>query len=449
MLPVAVVICHHNRPGVLRPLLDSLRAQTCAADLRLYVVDNGSTDGSSAEALADDVTVLATGRNLGGTGGFTYGLAEVVRRGGFGAVLLLDNDVTLAPDAVAHLAAVLAKKPRAGMVTGTVLFAHDPELIQETGALLLPRTGWLLPRFHRRYDDGTYVDTVAVDYAGACMLMVRAETLADIGQLDDDYFLYWDDIDWCCRAREQGWEVIAAPAARAWHAGGLNVRRTTAYHYYKLRNRVRFWRRWAGSGICGGDECASWPGIIAAIGHEVATTMAVTRAQGRAAIADTLLDALRDAAAGIGGPAPDGRIRDVAAGPPPPVLRSPVAILDWETDDETRYQTVFRATELLRQWQPDADIRFLTSSPPLHDITLLLKRRQVAQSQRADISYGTVVALCDHAWCNRDNGMAQQVAPEKVLWLDRHSNHARGTQPLLAAPPDAELQSILARLTEL
>ncbi len=50
-------------------------------------------------------------------------------------------------------------------------------------------------------------------------------------------------------------------------------------------------------------------------------------------------------------------------GPPPPVLHSPVAILNWETDDETRCQTVFRATELLRQWQPDADIRLLASSP--------------------------------------------------------------------------------------
>jgi len=278
---IAVVICHHNRPGVLGPLLDSLRAQTAAGELAIFLVDNGSTDGSAAEAVAyPEVTVLATGANRGGTGGFNFGLAEVQRRGGWDAVLLLDNDVTLAPGAVAAMQEVLDTRPRAGMVTGTVYFAHERELIQETGALLIPATGDLLPRFHRRYDDGSYVDTVAVDYAGACLLMVRGATLAQIGLMDDSYFLYWDDIDWCCRARAAGWDVIAAPAAKCWHRGGLNVRRTTGYHYYKLRNRLRFWKRWA--------TAEEWPGIVAAIGREVATMRAVAAWQQRPALAATL-----------------------------------------------------------------------------------------------------------------------------------------------------------------
>ncbi|HNW92911.1 MAG TPA: glycosyltransferase family 2 protein [bacterium] len=433
---IAVVICHHNRPGVLGPLLDSLRAQTAAGELAIFLVDNGSTDGSAAEAVAyPEVTVLATGANRGGTGGFNFGLAEVQRRGGWDAVLLLDNDVTLAPGAVAAMQEVLDTRPRAGMVTGTVYFAHERELIQETGALLIPATGDLLPRFHRRYDDGSYVDTVAVDYAGACLLMVRGATLAQIGLMDDSYFLYWDDIDWCCRARAAGWDVIAAPAAKCWHRGGLNVRRTTGYHYYKLRNRLRFWKRWA--------TAEEWPGIVAAIGREVATMRAVAAWQQRPALAATLLDALRDAAGGVTGMAPAGRIRELAPGPGRPALSGPVAVFDWDADEEIRYQTLFRVTELLRQWLPDAAINLVAVQPPEYELYLLLRQRNITVTMSGEVAANTIIAPCEHAWLQRDNPCAAALPPELVWWCDRHSNVVSGSQPCITADGDSELAGVL------
>ena len=76
---------------------------------------------------------------------------------------------------------------------------------------------------------------------------------------------------------------------------------------------------------------------------------AVAAWQQRPALAATLLDALRDAAGGVTGMAPAGRIRELAPGPGRPALSGPVAVFDWDADEEIRYQTLFQVTELLRQ----------------------------------------------------------------------------------------------------
>jgi len=116
-------------------------------------------------------------------------------------VLLMDEGVALAPDYVARLQQTMAARPRAGAVTGKLYYAHDRALIREAGVLLDTGTGTRLRRFNRRWDDGTFIDTVEVDYAGACALYVTRAAWDAVGELDDSYFLYWDDIDWCARLR--------------------------------------------------------------------------------------------------------------------------------------------------------------------------------------------------------------------------------------------------------
>ena len=112
-----------------------------------------------------------------------------------------------------------------------------------------------------------------VDYAGACLLYVTRAAWDAVGEMDESYFLYWDDIDWCARLRAAGLAVIVEPAAQAWHAGGLNTRTNTGYYYYKFRNRLRYWRKWG--------EPGQWPGIVAAVGGEVARISAVACRDGR------------------------------------------------------------------------------------------------------------------------------------------------------------------------
>jgi GT2 family glycosyltransferase/tRNA A-37 threonylcarbamoyl transferase component Bud32 len=240
---VSVIVVNYNGKAFMTPCLESI-----PEGVETILVDNGSTDGSSDEAAARWPSIVLL-KNPG-----NYGFARAVNRAVAVAkrkyLCLLNTDARLSPDTVSILAAYLDANPDAGMVTAQLYrengkkrhsFAEYPSL---AGAFINKSLLRLVApgRFPSKNQDVASprdVDTLI----GACM-MFRREVLRQIGPLDEGYFLFLEETDWCRRAELAGWRRVLVPDAKAIHILGLTrqlVRVRARIEY--TRSLFRYFRR--------------------------------------------------------------------------------------------------------------------------------------------------------------------------------------------------------------
>ncbi len=247
-MKVAAVIVNWNGGDDNLTCLDSLLAQSLAQEQCVFV-DNASQDGSLERVRArfPGVRVLAQSKNLGYGGGNNLGIALALERGAQ-AVLIVNNDVTLAPGALAALALALEQNPKVGIVGPRVLYRDQPELVWAAGGMLSWRENLTTLRGHRRRDGAPWNHKHIVDYVLGCALLVRREVFEQAGLFDDRYFAYTEDVDFGLRARQAGWQSMVVGEVAALHApssatgGGYNPRRK----YMMAVNSVWFLRRYGG-----------------------------------------------------------------------------------------------------------------------------------------------------------------------------------------------------------
>ena len=206
----------------------------------VWVVDNGSTDGSIDVVAREcpDVHLVHNETNLGFSGGNNRGIMQVLAGGDF-PILLLNNDATVAEEDVARLLNTLRQDARIGFV-GPLLFDADDE------DRLLAAGGRDPVRYHHSHimtvTPGEPVRTV--EYVPGTVVLGRPEVFRAVGLLDEDYFFSTEVADLCVRARQHGYVSAVDTRARAFHAlsrsSGL---RGTLYTYYIIRNRFLFIRK--------------------------------------------------------------------------------------------------------------------------------------------------------------------------------------------------------------
>lgn len=199
--------------------------------------------------------LLHTGANLGFAGGNNAGLRALMASGlPFDAVLVLNNDAWPVEHAVSAMARHLAADPRIGMCGPTVVFSADGQTVQaRAGCSFNP---WLaraqhLGEFSRLGDDP---EPAAVEsqlhYILGAAQMVSRRCLESVGLMYEGYFLYYEEIDWCLRARRAGWRLAYAADAVVMHKGGgtigshhVRAQRSLIAEYYLVRSALRFTRR--------------------------------------------------------------------------------------------------------------------------------------------------------------------------------------------------------------
>jgi N-acetylglucosaminyl-diphospho-decaprenol L-rhamnosyltransferase len=169
-------------------------------------------------------------RNLGFAGGFDYGRRSLP---GADYYLLLNNDVEIHEDCVAECHYVL-KDPSIGVVA--------PVLMNSGG--VQSAVGFVSrPLFKAKILGSVGANRVSdAEWVTGAVMFIRARCLEQVG-FNLSYFLIWEDADFCFRVRNEGWRVVIASRARAWHQGGATIPSTRGY-YYSVRNRVWFSRRW-------------------------------------------------------------------------------------------------------------------------------------------------------------------------------------------------------------
>jgi N-acetylglucosaminyl-diphospho-decaprenol L-rhamnosyltransferase len=250
MKRISVVIVNYNTRDLLEHCLNQLLVSQVDRAISVFVVDNGSRDGSvdMVHEKFPDVELIASSRNLGYAAANNLALERILERWQIAgkpsgnSALLLNTDCFVQPDSLQITADFLDRHPEAGIV--------GPKLVLRDGSLDLacrrsfPRpvnalwklTGLSLlfpnsPRFASY--NLTYLDpdeTAEVDSVVGAYMMVRLDAIDETGLMDDSFFMYGEDLDWAFRIKQRGWKVYYYPATTVLHYKGA----TSSRQSYRL-----------------------------------------------------------------------------------------------------------------------------------------------------------------------------------------------------------------------
>jgi N-acetylglucosaminyl-diphospho-decaprenol L-rhamnosyltransferase len=287
-LDLEVIIVSHGAEGLLRNCLRSLQEHPARGETRVTVVDSGSTDSTPDMVAREFPAVrLLRRQNIG----FSAANNLVLRENEAQAVLLLNPDTEVYAGTLDAALARLWSTQRVGMV--------GVKLVTESGGLdhackrSFPTPLSALAHFtgigrsegasstlsqYRAPDLGND-EAGEVDAVNGAFMLCRAEALHEVGLLDEGYWLYMEDLDWCHRFWDAGWKVLYEPAGVALHVkgGSSGTRRAPKQEIAFHRGMGRFYRRF--------DAPAHNPllnaAVYAGIAAKLATSLAITAARGR------------------------------------------------------------------------------------------------------------------------------------------------------------------------
>jgi GT2 family glycosyltransferase len=200
------------------------------------------------------IALLHTGANLGFAGGNNVGIRYIQRHFAFDFILLLNNDTILTAGAVTAMARRFEQRDNIGMCGCTVVYHHTPTRVQAFGGAHFQP--WLGRSSHigANADITSNREVTAVekrlDYILGAALMISRQCLEAIGQMEEMYFLYYEEVDWATRARRAGFSLAYAPQAVIFHKEGATIgsnsdggQRSLLSEYYLVRSRIMFTRK--------------------------------------------------------------------------------------------------------------------------------------------------------------------------------------------------------------
>jgi len=204
----------------------------------VIVLDNSSTDGSVDAIYSHfpSVQIIHLEANRGYAGNNNTGIKTALDLGA-DWVLVLNEDTIIAPDCLTRLVEVGERNASIGIVGPLVYHNDEPNFIQSAGGRL--NKHWIASHIgQNEYDRGQFSKPLEVDWVTGCAIMVRRAVIDQIGMLDERFFYYWEETEWCLRACRQGWTVMHVPRAKIWHKGvQRDYRPNPSVTYYNTRNR--------------------------------------------------------------------------------------------------------------------------------------------------------------------------------------------------------------------
>ena len=243
-----------NKPAITGIILNWNGAQDTLACLEsltdvsyphfaILIVDNGSTDDSVKviQTAFPDIELVETGENLGFAGGNNVGLRHALAMNADYA-LLLNNDTVVDPDFIEQLVTVAQENDRIGVVGPTIYYHSRPNTIWSAGGAIDWRRGWTWMVGLDEQDKGQFGSTPRpVDFVTGCALMISRRALESAGLLDERFFMYYEETEWCVRVARAGFEIRHVPTARIWHKIAPQAQAVSPFvHYYMTRNRLLF-----------------------------------------------------------------------------------------------------------------------------------------------------------------------------------------------------------------
>ncbi|MBN1668440.1 MAG: glycosyltransferase family 2 protein [Anaerolineales bacterium] len=238
---VQIITLNWNRKADTLACLQSLVALTYPRK-HILVVDNGSTDGSPAAIAAafPEVEQIVNPVNLGFAGGFNLGLRWALQ-GEAPYVFILNNDTSLAPEALDHLVAA-SVPPDVGVTAPIIYYAGAPDQIWSAGAgrswLTLDATG-------NQGRGQTFTSPTERAFISGCGMLIKRVVLQQVGLFDEDFFVYYEDADYSLRVEQAGYRMLVVPQAKMWHKVSQSSQGSDSpgERYWMGRSSVLFFRK--------------------------------------------------------------------------------------------------------------------------------------------------------------------------------------------------------------
>lgn len=234
---VSAVVLHYRRwPGVASTL-NALLAQSRPPD-EIIVVDNFSNDGSlsNIRKAYPHVRIIANGVNGGYAGGMNAGIAATDPAAAM--ILLVTHECVIHAQSLDLLVQELGRRPDAGCVGPKLYYLDQPDRLFSCGQYARPLRK--LPRHRSVEPDEAGRGSIEADALDGACLLLRRKAIESVGLMDEEYFLYFEETDYCYRLRRAGWSVLCVLSARALQDHGRIPVALFA------RNRLRFLKRNAG-----------------------------------------------------------------------------------------------------------------------------------------------------------------------------------------------------------
>ena len=250
---VSIIIVNWNTKKLLQDCLSSVYEHAGNVDYEIIVIDNASTDGSASMVKNDfrQVILIENSGNLGFATANNQGMA--VAKGRY--VLLLNSDTVVLDNAIANTVRFADENPQAA-VTGCRVLNPDRTL---------QRTCFMFPSILNMLLSSTYLykifpknrffgreqmtwwdrsDVREVDVVTGCFMLVRQEAIEQVGMMDEQFFMYGEETDWCYRFWQKGWKVMFAPLGEIIHFGGQSTSQKPVAMIVQLRLSIlKFMRK--------------------------------------------------------------------------------------------------------------------------------------------------------------------------------------------------------------
>ncbi|HWB62578.1 MAG TPA: glycosyltransferase family 2 protein [Chitinophagales bacterium] len=238
---VSIITVNYNQAAVTCEMLESLRALTWK-NTEVLVVDNASAENCDViKEKYPEVELIKSKTNLGFAGG--NNLAIVKATGDY--LLLINNDTEVSPGFIEPLLETFARHDKAGVVSPKIVFYYTNNLIQYAGTNKInPLTCRGETVGYMQKNDGRFDSETRTDLShGACMIFSR-EVLDKVGIMDDSYFLFYEEYDYCERVKRAGFDIYYNGQSQILHKQSVSVGKASPMKsYFMTRNRIYFSRK--------------------------------------------------------------------------------------------------------------------------------------------------------------------------------------------------------------
>jgi len=241
---VTTVILNWNGLADTRECLSSLRSADYPKN-RIVVVDNGSREdevSALAAEFVDFIEIIGLSENRGFAGGANAGIRRALEIG-TDYVLLLNNDTIVDPTFLSGLIEGVRDVTDLAAANPKTLFYGEPRTIYSTGGSVSLWRGVARQIGRGESDVGQYDKRAHRDYADGVCMLIPTSAIRKVGLLDEEYFAYWEETDWCLRARDAGLRCYYIPNSRVWHKAERSQSPDAKFHYLYRRNALLFVRK--------------------------------------------------------------------------------------------------------------------------------------------------------------------------------------------------------------
>lgn len=234
---VYIIVLNWNGKDDTLECVKSLQ-QINYSDYKIIIVDNGSEDDSVFEIKKNfpEIKIIENKKNLGFAGGNNIGIKYAVENKA-DYILLINNDTTVDSNFLSELVQAGEADEKIGALGSKIYFHSEPNRIWFAGG----KVNWLKNKGTHlgldEIDNGQDNKIGEVDYLTGCCLLVKREVVEKIGDLAEDYFLYYEDTDFSLRTKNAGYKILYVPASKIYHKISRSTKPGSAsYIYYHVRN---------------------------------------------------------------------------------------------------------------------------------------------------------------------------------------------------------------------